>query len=86
MAADSNTDGPGTPIRQKRTTNFNQIVHKYYAVPIFIMKSHFWGLCIPHTCLVGLTPMQMDPLSMAVPILCIMADNQDVEQVIDLQA
>ena len=43
----------GTPTRHKRTINFNQIVHIYYAVPIFIM-----GLCVPHTCLVGLAPMQ----------------------------
>jgi len=57
MAADSNTDGPGTPIRHKRTTNFNQIIHNYYAVPIFITKSRFLGLCVPHTCLVGFAPM-----------------------------
>jgi len=40
-------------LRHKRTTDFSQIVRNYYAVPIFIMKSRFWGLCVPHTCLVG---------------------------------
>ena len=44
-------------LRHKRTTNFNQIVHNYYVVPIIIMKSRFWELCVPHTCLVDLSPM-----------------------------
>jgi len=39
-------------LRHKRTTNFSQIVCNY-AVPIFIMKSRFWGLCVPPPFLVG---------------------------------
>ena len=59
MAADSDTDGPGTAIRQigLQKINFYQIVHNYYAVPIYIMKSCFLGLCVPHTCSVRLAPM-----------------------------
>ena len=36
MAADLSTDGPGTPIMDKGTTNFNHIVYNYDAVPIFL--------------------------------------------------
>jgi len=57
MATNPNTDSLGTTIKHKRNINFNQIVHNYYAVPIFIMKSRFLGLCVLHTCLVGLAPM-----------------------------
>jgi len=42
----------------KRTINFNQIVHNYNGVPIYIIKSCVLGLCVPHTCLAGLGPMQ----------------------------
>ena len=53
-------DGPGTPIRHKRSTNFNQIVHNYYAVPIYIMKSRFWGLRVPHIYLFSGVDTQYD--------------------------
>ena len=44
MATDLDTDGPGTPIRHTRATNFNYIVHNnYYAVPHEILL--FGAIC-----------------------------------------
>ena len=48
MAADLNTDGLGNPIRHKRTTNFNQIVHNYYAsCPHFYHEIPIFGVMCP---------------------------------------
>lgn len=55
MTADSDTNGPGTPI--KKGLQNQPDVHNYYAGSIFIMKFHFLGLCVPHICLVGLAAM-----------------------------
>lgn len=63
------------------------VIHKHFTNLALKMCKIDMALFTSHV----LTPFhqsQMDPLSMVVPILCIicMADNQDVEQVIDLQA
>jgi len=61
------------------------VIHKHFTNLALKMCKIDMSLFTSHV----LTPFHqslMDPLSMVVPILCIMADNQDVEQVIDLQA
>ena len=78
-------------MQEKTSGNFAflwyRVIHKHFTNLALKMCKIDMALFTSHV----LTPFhqsQMDQLSMVVPILCIMADNQDVhvEQVIDLQA